>query len=417
MIKLLCVIGDVYPPKTGGDQAVFNALKLLQNNVELYIFILSKNSLESTLTKYKKVLPKSKIEYFNPFKRDKYETAFQISLRLKEFILRVLHLQKEALCRELNLSINLERNANLYAAINQYISKNNIDIVQFEFGYSLFWAEGIVEPVKKVFIQHEIQYVVNEQRLSKNSKNTNKMEVMHWGIEKNRELAMMNSYNAIITLSENDKKLLIKDGVSVPIYASFAKTQMRESERINYEILKNIDLVFVGPETHIPNRHGLQWFLDNVWEKILKEHPNTILHIIGNWKQNTISNWTKRYKNICFEGFVDDLIVAIQKRIMIVPILEGSGIRMKILEAANNGIPFVSCTIGAEGLGFKDGENCYITDNPNIFAKNVNELLNNPQKLQKFSNAAYQYVKQKFSDEAFIASRMNCYNDVYGLKK
>ena len=38
MIKLLCVIGDVYPPQTGGDQAVFNALRLLQNNVDLHIF-------------------------------------------------------------------------------------------------------------------------------------------------------------------------------------------------------------------------------------------------------------------------------------------------------------------------------------------------------------------------------------------
>ena len=102
---------------------------------------------------------------------------------------------------------------------------------------------------------------------------------------------------------------------------------------------------------------------------------------------------------------------------MIVPILEGSGIRMKILEAANNGVPFVSCTVGAEGLGFKDGENCFITDDPIIFAERINELLNNHKKLQRFSNAAYQHVKQKFSDEAFIASRMHCYNDVYNLRK
>lgn len=414
MIKLLCVIGDVYPPQTGGDQAVFNALRLLQNNVDLHIFILSNKNLEFTLSKYKKVLPTVKFGYFNPSKRDKYETVFQISLRLKEFILRTLHLQKEAQNRELNLSINLERNANLYAAINQYIYENKIDIVQFEFGYSLFWAEGIIEPVKKVFIQHEIQYVVNKQRLPKNA---NRMEIMHWGIEKNRELAMMNSYDAVITLSDSDKNRLIKDGVSAPIYASFAKTQLRESQQINYEMLKNIDLAFVGPESHIPNRHGLQWFLNNVWEKILIQHPNTTLHIIGTWKQSTISNWTQTYKNICFEGFVDNLISAIQKKIMIVPILEGSGIRMKILEAANNGVPFVSCTAGAEGLGFKDGENCFITDDPIIFAERINELLNNHKKLQRFSNAAYQHVKQKFSDEAFIASRMHCYNDVYNLRK
>lgn len=413
MIKLLCIIGDVYPPKTGGDQAVFNALKLIQEYVDLHIFVLSNNKLEDIFSKYKKVLPKGKIKYFNPKIRDKYETGYQISFRLKKIIYRILCIKDEVSYRELSLSVNLERNANLYAAINQYIVENKIDIVQLEFGYSLFWAEGIVVPVKKVFVQHEIQYVVNRQRLSANASN---MEYMHWGIEKNREIAIMNTYDAVLTLSENDKERLIKDGVSVPIFSSFAKTELRNCKRENYKLLNNIDLAFVGPEAHLPNLHGMEWFLNDVWEKILEKHPNTKLHIIGNWKKKTISEWSKKFRNIKFDGFVDDLVSSLRKKLMIVPIFEGSGIRMKILEAANNGIPFVSCSVGAEGLGFKDSINCYITDDANIFADRVNYLLNNPTVLQLFSDAAYNHVKKHFSDSAFINSRMCCYNQVYNLK-
>ena len=311
------------------------------------------------------------------------------------------------------MSVNLERNAKMYATFNRYIMDNKIDIIQFEFGYSLFWIEGITVPVKKVFVQHEIQYIVNKQRLTADA---DEMEIMHWKIERNREIAMMNAYDAVITLSENDKKRLIADGVFVPIYASFAKVQMRDAQRVDYRTLKDVDLVFIGPESHIPNKHGMQWFLENVWKQVRLKHPRVKLHIIGHWTRQTRLEWSYKYENICFDGFVDNLARAMQKKIMIVPIFEGSGIRMKILEAANNGIPFVSCTVGAEGLGFESGINCFIADTPLEFSKRINDLLSDHETLQKLSDAVYVHVKGLFSDEAFVESRMLCYNEICNPK-
>lgn len=40
MIKLLCVTGNVFQPKSGGDQAVYNAIRLLSGHVEMHVFIL-----------------------------------------------------------------------------------------------------------------------------------------------------------------------------------------------------------------------------------------------------------------------------------------------------------------------------------------------------------------------------------------
>lgn len=410
MIKLLCVTGDIYPPKTGGDQAVFNAYFLLQKYLDLHIFVIGKDGFEATVAKYKKVLPNAKIGYFNPNRKDRYELIHQVALHFKKLLQKIFNVENEASLRELQFTINLERNSNLYAAINQYIRKNAIEIVQFEFASSLFWGEGIVEPVKKVFVQHEIQYVVKAQRLSRNDENAR----MKWGIEKNREIAMMNAYNAIITLSSDDKNRLIKDGVSIPVYASFAKVQMRQNIRIDYRQVDRIDIVFVGPESHVPNKHGMLWFLSYVWPMILARNPETQLHIVGNWSSATIHSWSAIYRNIYFDGFVDNLILALQKRVMIVPIFEGSGIRMKILEAANAGVPFVACSIGAEGLGFENGKNCFIADDGKIFADKVNTLLSDKKLLQRFSNAAYEHITATFSDEHFIQSRMQCYEDVYG---
>lgn len=410
MIRLLCVVGNIYPPKTGGDQAVFNALKLLQNYTDLHVFVLYRGSSFKYESAFKNEIPNAKFEFFNQKNRDTYETVYQLTLHLRNYFVKILRLQKVALNRELQFSLNLERNANLYLALNQYISNNCIDIVQLEFASSLHWVEGIIVPVKKVFIQHEIQYIVKKQRLSPCS---DVYEILHWGIERNCEIAMMNAYDAVITLSENDKDLLVKDGVNVPIYASFAKTQMRHFQRFDYVSLQEVDLVFVGPESHIPNKKGMIWFLDNVWPRILNYEPNLKLHIVGKWSNNTISVWSNKYNNLCFDGFVDDLVSALQKKILIVPIREGSGIRMKILEAVNIGVAFVSCSVGAEGLGFEDTKNCFITDDPVVFAERIIFLLSNRIFLQKMADDAHQYILEKFSDARFVDSRMSCYNMLF----
>ena len=78
-----------------------------------------------------------------------------------------------------------------------------------------------------------------------------------------------------ITLSDDDKERLLKDGVRAKIYSSFAKVQYRKGYSCNYSDAKNIDIVFVGPESHEPNRQGLSWFMSNVWNKVLSKFNKT----------------------------------------------------------------------------------------------------------------------------------------------
>ena len=47
---------------------------------------------------------------------------------------------------------------------------------------------------------------------------------------------------------------------------------------------------------------------------------------------------------------------------------------MKILEAAANGVPFVSTQVGAEGLPFVSGKECFIADDPDTFVDGILRL-------------------------------------------
>ena len=97
---------------------------------------------------------------------------------------------------------------------------------------------------------------------------------------------------------------------------------------------------------------------------------------------------------------------------MIVPITIGSGIRMKILEAASMGIPFVSTTVGAEGIPLRDGHDCFLTDSPNTFVEDIVKLQDKELKLLFIQNANCM-VCENYSLEALRRNRLEIYNTVF----
>ena len=98
---------------------------------------------------------------------------------------------------------------------------------------------------------------------------------------------------------------------------------------------------------------------------------------------------------------------------MIVPILIGSGMRMKIVEAANHSCPFVTTTIGVEGLYFKDQEECFIADTPIEFAQNILKLLSNRELQMKQAKAIKKRFEENYSIQILGQKRFSILNSIY----
>ena len=94
---------------------------------------------------------------------------------------------------------------------------------------------------------------------------------------------------------------------------------------------------------------------------------------------------------------------------MIVPITIGSGIRMKILEAASRGVPFVTTTVGVEGIPVENGVHCFVADTPGDFFEAVVKLQDTELR-RRFAVNANQLVKKCFSVEALRKNRLDIYN-------
>lgn len=118
-----------------------------------------------------------------------------------------------------------------------------------------------------------------------------------------------------------------------------------------------------------------------------------------------------KYPGVRFLGYVEVLSDALKDSIMIVPITIGSGIRMKILEACSNGIPFVSTTVGAEGIPVVDGRHCYIADDPQIFVQDIIKLQSADIQKQFVANC-HSMIDELYSMDALKCNREEIYRSV-----
>jgi glycosyltransferase involved in cell wall biosynthesis len=95
-------------------------------------------------------------------------------------------------------------------------------------------------------------------------------------------------------------------------------------------------------------------------------------------------------------GFVPDIQEALRRyAVFVCPILGGSGVRVKLLEAFASGIPSVSTRVGAEGLGDHDGEVCRLADDPAGFAQAILDLFNGPGQAAEMAARARALVERE----------------------
>ncbi|MCC6394067.1 MAG: glycosyltransferase, partial [Bryobacterales bacterium] len=151
-------------------------------------------------------------------------------------------------------------------------------------------------------------------------------------------------------------------------------------------------MLFLGSFRHIPNQEALDWFAKLVLPRVVERCPRAKLVIIG-------SDPPPRHslpvddKNIEIRGFVENLYEPFARyAVFVCPILSGSGVRVKLLEAFCTGIPAVSTFLGAEGLTAVDGEICRLADDPGEFATRILELFNRPGEAAGMVQRAHSYV-------------------------
>ena len=390
-----------YPATDGGKQGSFNMLMELQNMIDITliypVFFKKQMACQYLLEQQ---LPKVKVYPFEYYKnKDGIKSQYSL-FRLHRIITRKF-------LKQPYLATPIYKDAYI-DFVNEIIKKERIDIVQNEYFEQLYMVYAIPNTVKKVFIQHEIQYIAKE-RLIQQREYPSSVRYLAT-MQRIQEINALNEYDQVITMTDIDKNILMCDGVRAPISASPSFIPLPDN--IAYKECERSSICFIGGSGHNPNLNGVTWFLDNVWSLILKENPNFTFKIIGKWDEKIKTEYQKKYRNLFFCGFVDNLAMVISECIMVIPILIGSGIRMKILESVNFYSPFVTTTVGVEGLDFINGKECIIADEPQAFATGVLKIATDKVLQHNLTKAAHEKLMEMYSPEASVQRRLNIYNEM-----
>lgn len=176
-------------------------------------------------------------------------------------------------------------------------------------------------------------------------------------------------------------------------------------------------MLFLGSFRHLPNQEGLNWFTRNVLPAVLKQKPQARLVIVGS-EPPPRHSLPHLPDNIELRGFVEDVREPLGRyAIFVCPILSGSGMRVKLLEAFAAGIPVVSTRLGAEGLATKDGEICALADDPAQFARKIAELLDDPDQAQKLACRAREYVVATRDMRVLTERLVQSYREIITAKR
>jgi polysaccharide biosynthesis protein PslH len=138
------------------------------------------------------------------------------------------------------------------------------------------------------------------------------------------------------------------------------------------------DFYHIGSMDWMPNIEGIRWLIEMVVPILEKESPGVRIHLAG----RNMPSWLRETKShlVVIHGEVEDAAkFASDKLALLVPLLSGSGIRIKMIEAMAMGKAVVATTIGAEGINVRHEEDILIADDPVEFAGALIRLYNHPQ--------------------------------------
>ncbi len=224
------------------------------------------------------------------------------------------------------------------------------------------------------------------------------------------EINQLVAFDLLVAITERDRKRFGQLGfsgtdITIPIGLDSQEYQPEWTT-----LGDPLQLSFIGSLDWMPNLEGLKWFLKHVWPEINSRFPEVQFHIAG---RNTPEWLTQEIEpGLVVHGEVPDAKAFINAYpAMVVPLLSGSGMRVKIIEAMALGRVVITTAMGLEGIPASHGEEVLIADTPYEFVKAIEQLLQDAT-ATTIGKKARTLVEQRFDDQKLGKELMFVYKQL-----
>lgn len=296
--------------------------------------------------------------------------------------------------------------------IREVLSEEHFDVVHLE---SLFMTPYISTirqscPAKIVLRSHNLEHLIWERLANSAGNPAKKMYLKHLASKlKKYEIRTINEVDGIAAISQEDKVRFKEILCEVPLISIPFGIDLSAYDHIVLKEKFEAKIFHLGAMNWEPNKEGVNWFYDEIWPKI-KKHDLSV-HLAGREMPQHVRDLEE--VNFKVHGEVESATDFMANHdIMIVPLLSGSGMRIKIIEGLAMGKAIVSTSIGAEGIHVTHNENIMIADTAEEFANCLIELIENPAKVKALGENGRALVFEEFNNVDIINRLTNFYSEI-----
>ncbi len=214
------------------------------------------------------------------------------------------------------------------------------------------------------------------------------------------EMTAWSSADLLITITDADAAVvrkLVKDTqiVTAPlgINAAMVPAATGQEQWVGYHI---------GAMDWLPNTEAVTWFLDQVWPDLHKEVPLFEFHFAGRNMPGAFEKY--EHDGVTCAGEVPDAGAFIaDKKILIVPLRSGGGIRVKILEALAAGKLVISTATGMQGIGgARPGGHYLLADDKEGFIRQIKWALDHKSEAADIARAGAELIRSAYDQESIM---------------
>lgn len=222
--------------------------------------------------------------------------------------------------------------------------------------------------IKWIYDTVDLHYV----RLFRQAENETDPKIVKKALKiKKLELALASAANATIAITNVEKDVLALEGVK-NLYVIPNVHDIKEvAQPLAFAERKGI--VFIGGYKHKPNVDAVLWLVREIMPIVRKKLGDIPVYLLGSYPTSEICSLNSN--TVFVPGYLADVNpYFMNSRIFVAPLRYGAGMKGKIGQSLEFGLPIVSTSIGAEGMNLIDGESVLIANDTNTFADKIIQL-------------------------------------------
>lgn len=254
------------------------------------------------------------------------------------------------------------------------------------------YIERLMPNAKTIATEHDVTFIKLERRY-KDSLLLSKLFVRRF---KSLEIKLLKRFDMVLVLSIDDKKRLLKNGLHEAKIMLLAPYYMR-TDNVQGELKPLI--IFYGAMNRLENQEAVEWFMVNVFMPF-KLWENITFNIIGGGNNEAMIKKYSNQRGVTFSGFVKNPSDIFHTALcMVVPLTNGGGIKIKVIEAMSSSLTVITNKIGIEGLGARRGIDYLHSETPEQYRDAIFYLLEDYSRARIIGESGRHLVKQNFDYE------------------